>query len=173
MGYTGREIRYWLISSHYRKPITFSPDRLEHARRSLKRLDACIHALMTTAEGNPFPELNQLIYDLKQGFAGAMDQDLNISPALASIFQVVKRINRLVTENRMDPPGARKLLDAFQKIDAVLKIFDFGQAAENERVQALLKDRREARLNGNWELADRIRDELQTMGIQVRDGKMK
>ena len=70
-----------------------------------------------------------------------MDQDLNISPALASIFQVVKRINRLVTENRIYPPDARRLLDAFQKIDTVLKIFDFGQAAENERVQALLKDR--------------------------------
>jgi cysteinyl-tRNA synthetase len=173
MGYTGREIRYWLISGHYRKPITFSPDRLEHARRSLKRLDACIHALMAITEGNPFPELNQLIYDLKQGFAGAMDQDLNISPALASIFQVVKRINRLVMENRIDTPGARKLLDAFQKIDTVLKIFDFGQAAENERIQTLLKDRREARLKKNWELADRIRDELQTMGIQVRDGKLK
>ncbi len=173
MGYTGREIRYWLISSHYRKPITFSPNRLEHARRSLKRLDACIHALMALSEGTPFPELDQLIFDLKHGFAGAMDQDLNISPALASIFRVVKRINQLLAGKGIDPPGARKLLDTFNKIDTVLKIFDFGEASDSGRVQTLLKDRRKARLDKNWDLADRIRDELQAMGVQVRDGKIK
>jgi cysteinyl-tRNA synthetase len=172
MGYTGREIRYWLLSGHYRKPITFSPDRLDHARRSLKRLDACIHSLMNASGTGPFPELDQLVYDLKQGFAGAMDVDLNISAALASTFQVVKRINQLTAENRLDAADARKLLDAFQKIDAVLNIFDFGEAVTDERIQSLLEERREARRKKDWALSDRIRKQLQDMGVQVRDDKI-
>jgi len=173
MGFIGREIRYWLISGHYRKPITFSPDRLEEARRSLKRFDTCIHGLMNISEGDGFPETSQLVYDLKQGFTAAMDEDLNTSAALASIFKVVKRINRLITEKRLNAANARVLLDAFRKIDGVLKIFDFGESVDDPKAQSLLKQRQEARRNGNWELADRLRDELQVMGIQIRDEKLK
>ncbi|MBW2367255.1 MAG: cysteine synthase, partial [Deltaproteobacteria bacterium] len=54
MGYSGREIRYWLVSSHYRKPLTVSPGRLENARRALGRLDACILSLMTVSSGVPY-----------------------------------------------------------------------------------------------------------------------
>jgi cysteinyl-tRNA synthetase len=172
MGFSGREIRYWLISGHYRKPLTFSPDRLEHARSSLKRLDACIQSLLTISKGESFPEISQLVYDLKQGFTTAMDEDLNISAALASIFKVVKRINLLITENRLDSSNARSLLDAFRKIDEVLRIFDFGQNAEDEKVKALLEKRREARQGGDWTLADRLRDELEAMGVHVRDEKL-
>jgi len=173
MGFSDREIRYWLISGHYRKPITFSKDRLEHARRSLKRFDTCIERLKNISEGDSFPEISQLIYDLKQNFTTAMDEDLNISAALASTFKVVKRINQLITEKRLDAGNARSLIDAFRKIDAVLKIFDFSENIDNAKVQALLEKRREARTNGNWKLADRIRDELVSMGVQVRDEKLK
>ncbi len=173
MGFTGREIRYWLISGHYRKPVTFSREHLEYARRSLKRFDTCIHGLMNISDGSAFPEINQLIYDLKQGFTTAMDEDLNISAALASIFKVIKRINRLIAEKRLDSANARILLDAFQKIDMVIKIFDFGQSAEKPRVQQLLEKRKEARRNADWELADRLRDEIQSLGVQVRDEKLK
>jgi cysteinyl-tRNA synthetase len=173
MGFSSREIRYWLISGHYRKPLTFSPDRLEDARRSLKRFDTCIHGLMNISNGDAFPETSQLVYDLKQGFTLAMDEDLNTSAALASIFKVIKRINRLITEKRLNTSNARTLLDAFQKIDGVLKIFDFGKSADDPKAKALLEQRQEARLSGNWELADRLRDELVAMGIQVRDIKLK
>ena len=79
MGYTGREIRYWLISGHYRKPITFSKEHLENAKSSLKRIDSCTNSLVHMKPGgSPYPELDQLLYDIKQGFVSAMDDDLNI-----------------------------------------------------------------------------------------------
>ncbi len=67
MGYSGRVIRYWLIASHYRKPITFSTDMLDSAENSLKRLDSCIHDLLGIKDGDPYPELDQLLYDIKHG----------------------------------------------------------------------------------------------------------
>jgi len=95
MGYSGREARYWLISSHYRKPVIFSIDRLEEGRNSLKRLSACIRSLLHVKKGEPYPELDQLIYDIKNGFINAMDDDLNISEAMASTFKAVRRVNGL------------------------------------------------------------------------------
>ncbi|MDH3567014.1 MAG: cysteine--tRNA ligase, partial [Desulfobacteraceae bacterium] len=110
MGYIGREIRYWLLYGHYRKTITFSKERLKEAKRSLKRLDACIHSLIQIKPGaSLYPELDQLLYDLKHGFKTALDDDLNMSAAMASIFNNVRTINKLTLENRLDPEGASKL----------------------------------------------------------------
>ncbi|OQX26932.1 MAG: cysteine--tRNA ligase, partial [Desulfobacteraceae bacterium IS3] len=99
-GWSGRELRFWLISTHYRKPVIFSEDRLNAARNSLERLDTFVHTLSQLKQGNPYPELSQLLYDIRQGFVTAMDDDLNISAAMASIFRNIKKINILTLENR-------------------------------------------------------------------------
>jgi cysteinyl-tRNA synthetase len=115
MNYSGREIRYWLISSHYRKPVTFSKERLEDAKRSLKRIDSCIQTLLTLKQGRSYPELNQLLYDIKHGFTSAMDDDLNISAAMASVFKIIKQVNILVLNEAIDSQGAAKIIDAFRE----------------------------------------------------------
>jgi cysteinyl-tRNA synthetase len=172
MGYPARVLRYWLLSSHYRKPITFSANRLENARLSLKRLDRCIYNLRSVRTGQPYPGLDQLIYDLKLGFINAMDDDLNISAALASIFKIVKKTNSLVLEQKIDPRGASKMMDAFGSIDSVLKIFDFEDTFADPQIQPLIKERNRARSQKNWELADRIRDQLRSQGIIIQDQKI-
>jgi cysteinyl-tRNA synthetase len=173
MGYTGRDIRYWLISGHYRKPITFSKDRLEDAKHALKRLDSCVNLLIHIKPGgSPFLELDQLMYDIKQGFISAMDDDLNISAAMASIFKNVKKINILVLEKRLDPDGALKILDAFRNLDIVLKIFNFEDAVHDPEVQRLIKEREQARLEKNYHLADKIRDQLKARGVTLKDPKI-
>jgi cysteinyl-tRNA synthetase len=174
MGYSGREIRYWLLSAHYRRPVRFSPERLETARRSLERLDACVRRLQEVRDGAPYPELDQLLYDIRTGFIDAMDNDLNISVALASLFRNVRRINRLIQEGAIDPAGAEKVLGAFRKLDAVLNIFRFGggTASADEEVAALLRERETARQQGDWETADRIRDALRERGVTVQDEKV-
>ena len=173
MGYSGREIRYWLLYGHYRKPITFSKERLEAAKRSLKRLDSCIHSLIQIKPGaSLYPELDQLLYDLKHGFKTAMDDDLNMSAAMASIFNNVRTINKLTLENSLDPEGASKLIDVFRRIDSVLKIFDFKDDIHEPDAQRLIEQRDQARREKNWDLADRIRDQLTARGINVKDRKI-
>jgi cysteinyl-tRNA synthetase len=173
MGYTGREIRYWLLYGHYRKPITFSKERLKEAKRSLKRLDSCIHSLIQIKpEASLYPELDQLLYDIKHGFKTALDDDLNMSAAMASIFNNVRTINKLTLENRLDPEGASKIIDTFRGIDSVLKIFDFKDDVHETDVQHLIEQREQARREKNWDLADRIRDQLTTRGITLKDPKI-
>jgi cysteinyl-tRNA synthetase len=173
MGYTGREIRYWLLYGHYRKPITFSKERLKEAKRSLKRLDSCIHSLIQIKpEASLYPELDQLLYDIKHGFKTALDDDLNMSAAMASIFNNVRTINKLTLENRLDPEGASKIIEAFRGIDSVLKILDFKDDVHETDVQHLIEQREQARREKNWDLADRIRDQLSARGITVKDRKI-
>ena len=170
-GFTGREIRYWLISVNYRKPVTYSLDRLKDARNSLNRIDSCIQNLVQINEGKPYAELDQLLYDIKNGFISAMDDDLNISAGMASIFSNIKKINRLIQEERIDPDGARKILEAFKNIDSVLSIFDFQDSFTDTEVQRLIREREKARAERNWVLSDQIRDALKARGITVRDRK--
>ncbi|MBR9984775.1 MAG: cysteine--tRNA ligase [Desulfosarcina sp.] len=171
MGFTGREIRYWLISVNYRKPVLFSLARLKRVRKTLKRLDACIRALKNVRRGNPHSELDQLCYDIKNGFTSAMDDDLNISAALASLFTVVRRINTLILADGIDAAGAEKVLDALARIDTVVNIFDFDDETDNPQVQQLMAERTRARQARDWTLADRLRDRLLAMGVIPRDDK--
>ncbi|TES94314.1 MAG: cysteine--tRNA ligase [Desulfobacteraceae bacterium] len=173
MGYSGRDVRYWLLSVHYRKPVVFSKERLEDTKRSLKRIDACIYALAhAKLDASPYPELDQLLYDLKHGFISAMDNDLNISAAMASTFKIVKKVNILTLENKIDPDGALKIVTAFRNIDSVLKIFDFQDESHDPEIERLIQERDKARLEKNWDLADKIRDQLKTGGVTIKDKKL-
>jgi cysteinyl-tRNA synthetase len=172
-GWSGREIRFWLLSVHYRKPVDFSAERLEEARRTLKRLDTCVATLRQLREGESYLELDQLLYDLKSGFVTAMDDDLNISAALAVIFKVVKQLNQLAHQGRMTVDQVPRVLEAFQAIDGVLRIFSFAPENIDPRAEALLRQRDAARKVKDWALADRLREELVFMGVDVHDGKSK
>jgi cysteinyl-tRNA synthetase len=101
-----------------------------------------------------------------------MDDDLNISAAMASIFKNVKKVNILVLEKKLDTSDASTILDAFCKLDAVLQIFDFEDAYDDPDVQRLIKEREQARVVKNWDLADKIRDQLKARGITIKDNKL-
>jgi cysteinyl-tRNA synthetase len=173
MGFTGREIRFWLISVNYRKPVLFSASRLNRVRKTLKRLDACIRALKNVRHGNAYGELDQLCYDIKNGFTIAMDDDLNISAALASLFTVVKRINTLMLNREIDAAGAEKVLETLARVNTVVNIFDFEDETDNPQVHQLMAERTRARQARDWELADRLRDQLLEMGVVPRDDRVR
>ncbi|MFZ0132108.1 MAG: DALR domain-containing protein, partial [Desulfobacterales bacterium] len=130
-----------------------------------------IRGLKLLTDGRPYADLDQLLYDIKQGFTSGLDDDLNISTAMASIFKVVKKVNRLVRDRQIDAAGARKLLDAFRQLDTVLNLLDFEDAAAPPAIQALIEERQKARAEKNWPLADRLRAQLRQMGVVVQDAE--
>jgi cysteinyl-tRNA synthetase len=168
-GYTGRELRFWLLSNHYRKPLHFSDEELQQARHTLDRLDECINRLQHQKDGRPYQELDQLIYDLKQGFTNAMDDDLNISGAFSTIFKFVKKINKLIRDGFLDRSGINSIIDVFKKIDTVLHIFNFESQVLSAQLAALLQERTDARRQKAWARADQIRDLLKKKGFVVED----
>ena len=172
-GYTGREIRFWLISGHYRKPITFSSERLEDSRRGLNRIDRLMQSLVQISEQGPgYGEIDQILYDIKNGFISGMDDDLNISAALASLFKIIRKINQLIFAKQLNKEDAKKIIQAFQQVDSVLKVFDFKNEVTDAKVLELLAQRETARKDKNWALADQIRDQLTAKGINLQDKKV-
>jgi cysteinyl-tRNA synthetase len=182
-GVTGRQLRYWFISAHYRKPMAYSEESVGMADRALTRLDNCIKALTAIAgkkSGDKADkdlasrqEIDQILYNIRQGMIDAMDDDLNVSEALASIFKNIKQINSFLADGALDGAAAKKILDAFSQIDQVLNIFDFSKPAmaSSTHIQELMRQREQARKEKNWALADQLRQTLQEMGVTVVDTK--
>jgi cysteinyl-tRNA synthetase len=171
LGYSDKVIRFWLITSSYRKSVAFRRGRLDDAQRSLNRLNNCIHNLHYLRSGRPYPELNQLLYDLRQGFISGLDDDLNIPAALAAVFKVVKKVNQLMKDQQLDPADARKIIEEFRSLDSVLNVLDADDQDTDPGIEALLRKRKQARADRNWAVADRLREQLRNMGVSVHDEK--
>jgi len=168
-GYTGREIRYFLLSSHYRKPLAFSFGALDTACNTVKRLNTFIQRLLRFTPGDGYAETEQLIYDVRNGFAGAMDDDFNISGALASLFEFVRAINIPLAANRLDTRQRDLVLDTMQRINSVLRIMDFEERRLGNEAARLMEERKQARSAGDWKESDRLRRQLAALGVLVHD----
>ena len=178
LGFTGKEVRYWLISRHYRKPISVASDRLAHelslAKAALDRIRSFIRRLEAVTRQNS-PESDQLVYDLKQGFIRAMDDDLNVPGALSVLFTTIRKANALISKGRMDEAAAGRLKTELLQMDAVLGVLPSdallksGQEQDPAVIRDLLEKREAARRRRDFETADAIRDQLREMGHAVSD----
>jgi len=168
-GYRGSEIRYFLLSSHYRKPLNFSPGAMETAKNTVEKLNDFIQRLIHFTPGAGCPDTDQFVYDLRHGFAEAMDDDLNISAALAALFGFVKRVSAPLARNAFSEKERDKILEALRSVDAVLAVMDFEEARLGDEAQRLIDLRNECRRNRRWKEADEIRDRLLAMGVEIKD----
>ncbi|MFH1123769.1 MAG: cysteine--tRNA ligase, partial [Pseudomonadota bacterium] len=170
-GYTGRQIRYWLLSHNYNKPISFSPEKLGTAKRTLTHIDKFIEKLHFCRAGEPHPGMDQLVYNLKHQFVESLDDDFNIARGLATLFGFVREINRIMDRGELSPPDKEKVMGVLREIDSVLGIMDLEPPEPDKNVEALIGKRDDARRAKDWSAADRIRLELKEMGIEVIDTK--
>jgi cysteinyl-tRNA synthetase len=168
-GYSGKEIRYFLLSSHYRKPLNFSSGALDTARNTIRRLDGFIQRLTQFTPGEGYHETDQLIYSVNRDFTEAMDDDFNISNALAAVFEFVKKVNAPLAEGRLNRKERDKILDTMTRLNSIVGIMDFQEEPLSEKAQELLDKRNAARIARNWAESDRLREELRKLGITVLD----
>ncbi|MCJ7775800.1 MAG: cysteine--tRNA ligase, partial [Desulfobulbaceae bacterium] len=136
-GYSGREVRYWIISHHYRKLIYFSWSKLETARNTIAHLDHFVRKLHFCQTGPGNPEMDQIVYDLRQRFTESMDDDFNVSAALAALFQFVHRINKIADRNGLSTDDKEKALKVLERINSVLGVMDLAAPEVGEEVEAL------------------------------------
>lgn len=170
-GYSGREVRYWLLSRHYRKPIFFSRAKLDGVRNTLSHLDTFVQKLHSARPGPIDPEMDQTIYALRQKFIESMDDDFNVAPALASLFQFTRTVNKKMDRSGLDPSDREKVLTALGRVNSVLGIMRLKPPAEDATVEDLVQRREAARAKKEWALADDLRQQLKGMGVEVIDTK--
>ena len=169
-GYRGRDIRFFLLGMNYRKPISYSEQALQMARNTVKKMDTFIHRLQAIDnQAQDDPDVDQMIYDLHHDFEKALNDDINISGALAALFGFIGKINAYLAKGRISRPDGHKIIQALKKINEILGIMDFGEQKLHRDIAGLVQKREEARKAGNWQEADLLRDQLATLGVEVLD----
>ncbi len=170
MGYTGREVRYELLSAHYRQSLNFAFKSLDANRAALKRLDE-FYANISEAAGdeNQVGELPEWAVETRSKFALAMDDDMNISGAMASIFDTVHAGNKAMTDAPLSSRQARAVSRLWAELDAVLGFIIPPDEEVSNEATALLEARTLARAEKDWAESDRIRDALAGLGWTVKD----
>ncbi len=170
--YQPEEVRYFILSSHYRSPLNYSDDNLNKARGALQRL-------YTALRDAPPADNAEADRSYAQRFQAAMDDDFNTPEALAVLFELARAINRA---REQDVAAAGRLAATLRALGGRLGILqadpelylrgpqgDRDTGPDDASIDALVARRDAARTDHNWAEADRIRDQLTAMGIVLED----
>ncbi|HLB43743.1 MAG TPA: cysteine--tRNA ligase [Candidatus Limnocylindrales bacterium] len=168
-GYSPVELRYALLATHYRAPLEWGDDTLDHARAAVERLSTCVAALDGYSESRADdPTLEAALTGARDAFRAAMDDDLNVSGALGAVFELVRDVNRRVDARSISSTDARRAAAALRDFDTVLGVIELPEALP-EGAAALLEQRAAARAAREWAASDQLRDQLAALGVTVED----
>ncbi|MCB0332049.1 MAG: cysteine--tRNA ligase [Bdellovibrionales bacterium] len=168
-GFHPLAIRYELLKTHYRQRTDFREDHMAENVKFLERIELLQESLRGASSPHDWPELPGVLQKAEKDFESSLDNDLNISGALASLHELITTLNR-EAENLSAQDGLRAQ-KTLSRLDSVFGFFhytsDHGDAESD--IQQLIDERQAARANKDFARADAIRDELLERGIELKD----
>jgi cysteinyl-tRNA synthetase len=173
--YDGDVMRMLVLSSHYRSPLTFNQEVIEANQRALERLLSAKRPAMPGASGasaDILAKLSQQVETTRQGFIESMNEDFNTAGAIGSIFDLVRMINQARAENATDQelaPAQDTLIELTGVLGLELKEHERTSSSADAFIELLLALRQELRQQKHYDLADRVRDELSSLGVIIED----
>jgi cysteinyl-tRNA synthetase len=168
-GYEPAAIRYELLKTHYRVKLDFREDNLKKIPETLQKFYDFLAKLDEAKGKEDNKEIKNLITEAEDKFEKSMDDDLNISPAIAAIFEFMTEINKIMASiSKKDAEKIRKTMLSF---DSVLGIMQKEKEKMPKEVKELAEKRLEARNQKDWELSDKLRDEIRQKGYLIEDTK--
>lgn len=187
--YPAEVLRYFIVSTHYRSPLDFSDERLDEAERSLERLKTAMSNCMELEQQTAGGAENELGVQLaenaakaKASFYAAMDDDFNSALALSSMFALAKEINiyyNAVVSGKTvyDKKSFAEVKSIYEDMADILGILIAVRTGEVKQDESMVDDlmkiiiglRQQARTAKDWATADKIRDELNAIGVTLED----
>lgn len=170
-GFSGLQVRAMLLQTHYKTQLNFTFSGLEAVKSSMQRLNDFIQRLYTITHEKSSGEAAAYLQKAYLSFAEALADDLNISVALAAIFDLVRELNGLCDKGAVSALEAQQILALMKRFDSVLGFLTFEKEAEvipNE-LQEAFETRQKARSEKNWALADQMRDFISKKGYVIED----
>ena len=191
--YAAEAIRHFLISAQYRHPLDYNPTSLTESSSAVRRLNNCFDALRPyrDADGDVSEALNdaeamrtlESINTMHRNFESAMDEDFNTAGALGAIFKCVGEVNQFLTATEgisSDERGSvlSRAYKGLVEVCSVLGIYveeevasDAHAALTEQLMSLILEVREDARQRKDWETADKIRDQLEQLNVELQDSR--
>ncbi len=191
--YAAEAIRHFLISAQYRHPLDYNPTSLTESSSAVRRLNNCFDALRPyrDADGDVSEALNdaeatrilESINTMHRNFESAMDEDFNTAGALGAIFKCVGEVNQFLTATEgisSDERGSvlSRAYKSLVEVCSVLGIYveeevasDTHAALTEQLMSLILEVREDARQRKDWETADKIRDQLEQLNVELQDSR--
>jgi len=179
-GYSGRQVRFFLLRIHYKSPVQYSRMYLDEAVKALKRLDNFTRDLLVLSMDEneralPGPqqedELFKMIEKAEESFWDGINDDLNTPKAIGAVFQLVRGFNPIISHGALGKELATKILSTLRSFNDILDILNM-KGLDPEfaaKVKRLIRERNKARSRNDWDRADAIRQELLGMGVEILD----
>jgi len=179
--YRAQELRFLYLQTHYASPLNFTIDALNASKKGLEKIEDLASFILDKINKNQNGDIVDFNFNYYyQQFELAIDDDFNFPKALAVVFEFVRDVNKLINENsNLDVSVYKEIYKLLQKTaDGVLSIVSFEElenksfhSLEDDLIKIIIEIRKEAKLNKNYALADKIRDELKKIGIILQDAK--
>jgi len=167
--YDINSIRYFMVSTQYSGPIDFSDKSIAFAKNSLERIQNLVFALQDVKDGENEKAIEEITKKCKSEFIESMDDNFNTPRAFAAIFELVKEINPLIKEKQLSKNNAEHVLSFFQEVNSIFDFLEFEKGEIGSDIEALVQQREQARKDKNYAKADKIRNQLNGMGIILED----
>ncbi len=168
----GEVLRFVFLTSQYRSPLNYSDESLENARMGLRRIYLSLHKAEQLSDEHSVETDDQFVGK----FQAAMDDDFNTSDALAVIFDCVRELNRAVEAKNVKVATVyRKTLLEIAGSLGLLSLTPVrflgveSSGSDDGTIQNMIDQRVQARSEREWKRADRIREELASMGVEIED----
>ncbi len=173
--YDTKVMRFFILSNHYRKPVDFKQESLKAAQNALEKVDNFIFQLRQKTGNKYNHSLKTLLTALENNFEIAMDDDFNTPVALSHFFTFINKANKEILTQEYNNDNVHEIIDCFQKINKVFQCFVFTEKPKNNidilEIEKLIQCRSVAQESQDWQLADKIREQLRKMGIKLFDQK--
>lgn len=180
-GFGPMVVRFLMLQSHYRSKIDFSNEALEAAEKGYRKLMNALRLLDELTAGSNSEEGtldDEIIKQCKLCYE-RMSDDFNTAQVLAALFELVNKINAIYNNQTGDDTVSESALDTLRQTFKVFVTDLLGLVAEEnsddgkteELIQLLIDIRANARSNKDFETSDKIRDDLNQMGISLKDDK--
>ena len=163
-GISIEEFRFIILSSHYRSKIDFSLKKAYDAKLAIGRIAELKNKLSfyNSHDSAEFPEE-------KDRFFKALEDDLDSPKAIAIFFEWIKKINRKISIDKVNPIEIKKSLNFISFFDSIFNFLSKNIELTPEKLEKLLIKRDIARKNKDWKEADILRDEIYSLGWIISD----
>jgi len=165
-------IRLFCLSGHYSKPIDYSEDLLQENITKWRQVESCYYEMNLAQGDGSTDEIKKIISECQNEFDDALESDFNTHLALSAFFKFVNKINQLAASETITKSISALSIPAFEKMITVLglKIPNITKEEINS-INEMIQKRESLRVEKKFQEADRIRDQISEMGIELIDHK--